>query len=126
MTFGDLYESVEVNDIRVVDGEKSYYARVTNKEFDYDAIVGREIERIYVDVAGNLVAELKYKPVLTVKDLLENCVVTDIVIYDINTDEVYFRGCTDNVGEWLKDRKNGNRKVSHYYVDMNKLYIVVE
>ena len=70
MTFGDLYESVEVNDIRVVDGEKSYYARVTNREFDYDAIADREIERIYVDVAGNLVAELKYKTALTVKDLL--------------------------------------------------------
>ena len=63
MTFGDLYESVEVNDIRVVDGEKSYYARVTNPEFDYDAIVGREIERIYYDSLNvNLVAELKYKP----------------------------------------------------------------
>lgn len=74
MTFGDLYESVEVNDIRVVDGEKSYYARVTNQEFDYDAIVGREIERIYVDVSGNLVAELKYKPAMTVKDLLSTCV----------------------------------------------------
>ena len=74
MTFGDLYESVEVNDIRVVDGERSYYARVTNQEFDYDAIVGREIERIYIDVAGNLVAELKYEPVLTVKDLLSTCV----------------------------------------------------
>lgn len=86
MTFGDLYESVEDIDIRVVDDEKSYYARVTNREFDYDAIVDREIERIYVDVDGNLVAELKYK----------------------------------------KERKNGNRKVSHYYVDMNKLYIVVE
>lgn len=73
MTFGDLYESVEVNDIRVVDGEKSYYARVTNKDFDYDAIVGREIERIYVD-SGNLVAELKYKPAITVKDLLSTCV----------------------------------------------------
>ena len=73
MTFGDLYEAVEVNDIRVVDGEKSYYARVTNREFDYDAIVGREIERIYVDVAGNLVAELKYKPAITVKDLLSTC-----------------------------------------------------
>ena len=73
MTFGDLYESVEVNDIRVVDGEKSYYARVTNREFDYDAIVGREIERIYVDVAGNLVAELKYKPAITVKDFLSTC-----------------------------------------------------
>ena len=74
MTFGDLYEAVEVNDIRVVDGEKSYYARVTNREFDYDAIVGREIERIYVDVAGNLVAELKYKPAITVKDLLSTLV----------------------------------------------------
>lgn len=74
MTFGELYESVEVNDIRVVDGEKSYYARVTNPEFDYDAIVGREIERIFVDAAGNLVAELKYKPVLTVKDLLSTCI----------------------------------------------------
>ena len=74
MTFGDLYESVEVNDIRVVDGEKSYYAMVTNPEFDYDGIVGREIERIYVDVSGNLVAELKYKPEMTVKDLLSTCV----------------------------------------------------
>lgn len=74
MTFGDLYEAVEVNDIRVVDGEKSYYARVTNQDFDYDAIVGREIERIYVDVSGNLVAELKYNPSMTVKDLLTTCV----------------------------------------------------
>lgn len=74
MTFGDLYESVEVNDIRVVDGEKSYYARVTSSDFDYDAIVGREIERIFVDVDGNLVAELKYKPAITVKDLLETCI----------------------------------------------------
>ena len=49
MTVGELYEAVEVNDIRVVDGEKSYYAMVTNREFDYDAIVGREIERISVD-----------------------------------------------------------------------------
>lgn len=73
MTFGDLYESVEDNDIRVVEGEKSYYARVTNREFDYDAIVGREIERIFVDVQGNLVAELKYKPAITVKDLLSTC-----------------------------------------------------
>ena len=126
MIFGDLYESVEVNDIRVVDGEKSYYARVTNPEFDYDSIVGREIERIYVDVAGNIVAELKYKSAITVKDLLENCETTYIVIYDINTDKVYFRGSSDHVSEWLKERKNGNRKVSHYYVDMNKLYIVVE
>lgn len=74
MTFGDLYESVEVNDIRVVDGEKNYYARVTNRDFDYDAIVGREIERIYVDVSGNIVAELKYKPAITVKDLLSTCI----------------------------------------------------
>lgn len=73
MKFGDLYEAVEVNDIRVVDGEKSYYARVTNPEFDYDAIVGREIERIFVDAQGNLVAELKYKPAMTVKDLLFTC-----------------------------------------------------
>lgn len=73
MTFGDLYESVAVNDIRVVDGEKSYYARVTNPEFDYDAIAGREIECIYIDVAGNLVAEMKYKPAITVKDLLSTC-----------------------------------------------------
>lgn len=74
MTFGDLYESVEVNDIRVVDGEKNYYARVTNPDFDYDAIASREIERIFVDVAGNLVAELKYKPAITVKDLLSTCI----------------------------------------------------
>lgn len=74
MTFGDLYEAVEVNDIRVVDGEKNYYARVTNPDFDYDAIVGREIERIFVDVSGNIVAELKYKPAITVKDLLSTCI----------------------------------------------------
>lgn len=73
MKFGDLYEAVEVNDIRVVDGEKNYYARVTNPDFDYDAIVGREIERIYADVSGNIVAELKYKPAMTVKDLLFTC-----------------------------------------------------
>ena len=36
--------------------------------------MGREIERIYVDVAGNLVAELKYKPAITVKDLLSTLV----------------------------------------------------
>lgn len=70
MTFGDLYEALEYNDIRVVDGEKSYYSQVTNPDFDYDAIFDREIERIYIDVAGNLVAELKYKPSITVKDLL--------------------------------------------------------
>lgn len=63
---------------------------------------------------------------MRIKDMLKNCVITNIVIYDIRTDEQCFRGCTDNVGEWLKDRKNGERKVSHYYVDMNKLYIVVE
>lgn len=74
MTFGDLYESVEVNDIRVVDGEKNYYARVTNPDFDYNAIAGREIERIFVDVSGNIVAELKYKPAITVKDLLSTCI----------------------------------------------------
>ena len=79
MTFGDLYESVEVNDIRVVDGEKSYYARVTNPDFDYDAIVGREIERIFADVSGNLVAELKYKSSMTVKDLLSTCVNNRII-----------------------------------------------
>ena len=75
MTFGDLYESVEDIDIRVVDGEKSYYARVINPVFDYDAIAEREIYRIYYDsVNVNLVAELKYKPVLTVEDLLSSCV----------------------------------------------------
>ena len=75
MTFGDLYEAVEDIDIRVVDGEKSYYARVINPVFDYDAIVGREIERIYYDHANvNIVAELKYKPAITVKDLLSTCI----------------------------------------------------
>ena len=63
---------------------------------------------------------------MKIKDLLKNCMITNIVIYDMKTNEAYFRGCTDNVHEWLKERKNGNRKVSHYYVDMNKLYIVVE
>ena len=58
-----------------MDGEKSYYARVINPVFDYDAIAGREIERVYYDsINVNLVAELKYKPVLTVKDLLSSCV----------------------------------------------------
>lgn len=63
---------------------------------------------------------------MKIKDMLKNCVITNIVIYDLKTDEQCFRGCTDNVCEWLEDRKNGSRKVSHYYVDMNKLYIVVE
>lgn len=74
MTFGDLYETVENIDIRVVNGKKGYYAKVTDPDFDYDAIAEREIERIYVDVVGNLVAELKYKPEITVKDLLTSCV----------------------------------------------------
>ena len=75
MTFGDLYESVEAIDIRVVDGEKSYYARVINPAFDYDAIADREIERVYFDSANvNLVAELKYKPAITVKDLMSTCI----------------------------------------------------
>ena len=63
---------------------------------------------------------------MKIKNLLKDCMITNIVIYDMKTNEAFFRGCTDNVGEWLKERKNGNRKVSHYYVDMNKLYIVVE
>ena len=63
---------------------------------------------------------------MKIKNLLKDCVITNIVIYDMKTDEVFFRGCTDNVCEWLDERKNANRKVSHYYVDMNKLYIVVE
>lgn len=63
---------------------------------------------------------------MKIKDLLEDCVITDIVIYDMKTDEACFRGCSDNVCEWLEVRKNARRKVSHYYVDMNKLYIVVE
>ena len=74
MTFGELYESVEVNDIRVAHGEKIYYARVTNRDFDYDAIADREIERIFIDEYGNLAVELKYKPAITVKDLLSTCV----------------------------------------------------
>ena len=63
---------------------------------------------------------------MKIKNLLKDCVITNIVIYDMKTDEQCFRGCTDNVGEWLEVRKNARRKVSHYYVDMNKLYIVVE
>lgn len=63
---------------------------------------------------------------MKIKDMLEDCVITDIVIYDMKTDEECFRGRSDNVYEWLKERKNGRRKVSHYYVDMNKLYIVLE
>lgn len=63
---------------------------------------------------------------MKIKDMLKNCMITNIVIYDLKTNESCFRGCTDNVCEWLEDRKNGRRKVSHYYVDMNKLYIVVE
>lgn len=63
---------------------------------------------------------------MKIKDMLKDCVITNIVIYDMKTNEACFRGCTDNVGEWLEDRKNATRKVSHYYVDMNKLYIAVE
>lgn len=63
---------------------------------------------------------------MKIKALLEGCMITDIVIYDFKTGEQCFRGCSDNVCEWLKDRKNARRKVSHYYVDMNKLYVVVE
>ena len=63
---------------------------------------------------------------MKIKDLLKDCMITNIVIYDMKTNEAFFRGCTDNVSEWLKERKNGNRKVSHYYVEMNKLYIVGE
>ena len=116
MTFGDLYESVEVNDIRVVDGEKSYYARVTNREFDYDAIVGREIERIYVDVAGNIVAELKYKPVLTVKDLLSTCVSNKHIKVVCSSCEQYTRiaRCIEIYG---------NRKVKSWTCD--RYYIVI-
>ena len=113
MTFGELYESVEVNDIRVVDGEKSYYARVTNPEFDYDAIVGREIERIYVDVAGNLVAELKYKPVLMVKDLLSSCVSNKYikVVWALATQYARKERCIEiygsrNVKSWNFDQKS--------------------
>ena len=64
MIFGDLYESVEDIDIRVFDSEKTYYARVTNRDFDYDAIVGREIDRIFIDEYGNLAVELKYNPAI--------------------------------------------------------------
>lgn len=63
---------------------------------------------------------------MKIKDLLEDCMITNIVIYDMKTNEACFRGCTDNVCEWLEYRENGNRKVSHYYVDMNKLYIALE
>lgn len=63
---------------------------------------------------------------MKIKNLLKDCMITNIVIYDMKTDEAYFRGNSDNVHEWLEYPKNGNRKVSHYYVDMNKLYIVVE
>lgn len=45
--WGVSNEAVEDVDVRVVDGEKSQ-AQVTNRDFDYDAIVGREIERIFV------------------------------------------------------------------------------
>ena len=113
MTFGDLYESVEVNDIRVVDGEKSYYARVTNREFDYDAIVGREIERIYVDVAGNIVAELKYKPVLRGKELLESCVSKKYikVVWALTTQYTRKERCIEiygsrNVKTWNFDQQS--------------------
>ena len=42
---------------------------------------------------------------MKIKDLLKNCMITNIVIYDMKTNEAFFRGCTDNVGEWLKERK---------------------
>ena len=113
MTFGDLYESVEDIDIRVVDGEKSYYARVTNREFDYDAIVGREIERIYVDVSGNLVAELKYKPVLMVKDLLSSYVSNKYikVVWALTTQYTRKERCIEiygsrNVKSWNCDKQS--------------------
>ena len=63
---------------------------------------------------------------MEIKDLLEYCVITNIVIYDMKTNEACFRGSSNHVSEWLEERKIGNRKVSHYYVNMNKLYIVVE
>lgn len=68
MTFGELYETLENIDVRVVDDKKGYYAK--DPDFDYDSIAGREIERIFVDVVGNLVVELKYQSKLMVKDLL--------------------------------------------------------
>ena len=119
MTFGDLYESVEVNDIRVVDGEKSYYARVTNREFDYDAIVGREIERIYVDVAGNLVAELKYKPVLMVKDLLSSCVSNKYikVVWALTTQYTIKARCIEVYGD---------RKVKSWNFDQKSVSIMID
>ena len=114
MTFGELYESVEVNDIRVVDGEKSYYARVTNREFDYDAIVGREIERIYVDVSGNIVAELKYKPVLMVKDLLSSCVSNKYikVVWALTTQYTRKARCIEIYG----DRKVKSWNCDQFYI----------
>ena len=119
MIFGDLYEAVEDIDIRVVDGEKSYYARVTKREFDYDAIVGREIERIYVDVAGNLVAELKYKSVLTVKDLLSTC--------DSNRDiRVVWTGRVQYTRKARCIEIYGDRKVKSWDCDQVSISIMID
>ena len=119
MIFGDLYEAVEVNDIRVVDGEKSYYARVTNPEFDYDAIVGREIERIYVDVAGNLVAELKYKPAITVKDLLSTCVSNKNI-------EVVWTGRIQYTRKARCIEIYGDRKVKSWNCDQVSISVMID
>ena len=119
MTFGDLYESVEVNDIRVVDGEKSYYARVTNPDFDYDSIVSREIERIYVDVAGNLVAELKYKPVLMVKDLLSTCLSNKDI-------KVVWSLCEQYTRKARCIEIYGNRKVKSWTCDYDSIIIAID
>lgn len=119
MTFGDLYEAVEVNDIRVVDGEKSYYARVTEPEFDFDAIVGREIERIFVDVSGNLVAELAYKPAITVKDLLTTCLSNRNI-------KVVFDGCVQHTGKARCIEIYGSRNVETWNCDQLSISIKID
>ena len=119
MTFGDLYEAVEVDDIRVVDGEKSYYARVTNHDFDYDAIVGREIERIYVDVSGNLVAELKYKPAITVKDLLSTCLSNKNI-------QVVWNGKIQNTRKERCIEIYGSRHVKYWNCDQLSIGLTID
>ena len=116
MTFGDLYESVDNIDIRVFDGEKIYYARVTNRDFDYDAIVDREIERIFIDEYGNLAVELKYNPVLTVKDLLSTCISNQQI-------KVVWTSCTQYTRKARCIEIYGSRNVKSW--NCNQDYIVI-
>ena len=116
MIFRDLYETLENIDIRVVDGKKGYYAKVTDPDFDYDAIADREIERIFVDAQGNIVAELKYKPAITGKDLLSTCVSNRNI-------KVVWTGRIQYTRKARCIEIYGDRKVKSW--DFNQLYISI-